>query len=92
MEDITNEICKDDSSIFDDIEININELGLCRLNEEDGHVTQEIDTQQHEDGHELTTQDCQEIAMSPQFEDEREMKKKKVFFIGIPNMTEIYAR
>ncbi|KAM0939405.1 hypothetical protein DsansV1_C20g0162831 [Dioscorea sansibarensis] len=52
MADITDGTYKDDNSIFEDIEIDLNEFGLCGLNEEDGGVAQEIDSQQLEDGHE----------------------------------------
>ncbi|XP_039126924.1 protein FAR-RED ELONGATED HYPOCOTYL 3-like [Dioscorea cayenensis subsp. rotundata] len=81
MANITDKIYRNDNSIFEDIEMDINELGLCRLHEEgEGHVTQGIDSQQVEDMHELTTEDDQEMAMSPQSQDEREVR---IPFVGM---------
>ncbi|KAJ0971046.1 hypothetical protein J5N97_019005 [Dioscorea zingiberensis] len=68
--DIIDEICKDNDSIFEVIDIDLNELESCGYNEEDGCVPQEVDTQQFEDGHETAAQDGQELAMSPQSRDE----------------------
>lgn len=57
MEDINNVLCKDGDSMIEDIEIDLNELRSCRLNEESGGVTQKIDSEQLENIHELATQD-----------------------------------
>lgn len=57
MEDINNVLCKDGDSMIEDIEIDLNELRSCGLNEESGGVTQKIDSEQLENIHELATQD-----------------------------------
>ncbi|XP_039146872.1 protein FAR-RED ELONGATED HYPOCOTYL 3-like [Dioscorea cayenensis subsp. rotundata] len=81
MANITDGICKDDNFIFEDVEIDVNELELSQHHEEGGGVIQEINNQQLVDGHELVTQDGQELAKSPQYEDKQ--KLARIPFVGM---------